>query len=123
MLHRGDVVSLSVPPMWFEVCSITSALVHTYAAPATARLLAGAGNPPDLAAGRLAQTRAWARQTIRPGALPREGELLRHDRRPQPHVVQGQPFTGLQDLALAARSNPGCCAPPAAAPAALPFAG
>ncbi|MFD5537449.1 oxygenase MpaB family protein [Streptomyces sp. NPDC127079] len=73
MLHRGDVVSLSVPPMWFELCSITSALAHTYASPAIARLLVGAGGPPDLAASRLTETGVWTRQTIRPGGLLRGG--------------------------------------------------
>ncbi|MEV7731695.1 oxygenase MpaB family protein [Streptomyces sp. NPDC088921] len=71
MLHRGDVVSLSVPPMWFGVCSITGTLAHNYASPGTARLLAGAGRPADMAAGRLAETGVWARQTIRPGGLLR----------------------------------------------------
>ncbi|MFG2023456.1 oxygenase MpaB family protein [Streptomyces sp. NPDC048825] len=69
MLHRGDVVSLSVPPMWFGLCSITGALAHIYASPATARLLAGTGRPADMAARRLAETGVWARQTIRPGGL------------------------------------------------------
>ncbi|MPY55700.1 oxygenase MpaB family protein [Streptomyces spongiae] len=71
MLHRGDVVSLSVPPMWFGLCAITSALSHTYASPATARLLARTGRPTDMAARRLAEAAVWARQTIRPGALLR----------------------------------------------------
>ncbi|WP_328437529.1 DUF2236 domain-containing protein [Streptomyces sp. NBC_00444] len=71
MLQRGDVVSLSVPPMWFGLCSITSALAHSYASPATARLLAQAGSPADMAAHRLAETGVWARQTIRPGGLLR----------------------------------------------------
>ncbi|NGO07055.1 DUF2236 domain-containing protein [Streptomyces sp. HC44] len=73
MLHRGDVVSLSVPPMWFGLCSITGALAHIYASPATARLLAETGRPAaDMAAARrLAETGVWARQTIRPGGLLR----------------------------------------------------
>ncbi|GCB52833.1 oxygenase MpaB family protein [Streptomyces sp. NL15-2K] len=70
-LHRGDVVSLSVPSMWFGLCSTTGALAHSYASPATARLLAGTGRPADLAARRLAETGVWARQTIRPGGLLR----------------------------------------------------
>jgi hypothetical protein len=71
MLHKGDVVSLSVPPMWFDLCSITGALAHIHASPAIARLLAAAGRPADMAAGRLAKTGVWARQTIRPGGLLR----------------------------------------------------
>ncbi|TPQ21086.1 oxygenase MpaB family protein [Streptomyces sporangiiformans] len=73
MLHRGDVVSLSVPPMWFGICSITSALAHTYASPATARLLARTGTPTATATRRLVETGVWARQTIRPGGLLRGG--------------------------------------------------
>ncbi|MDF3144190.1 MULTISPECIES: oxygenase MpaB family protein [unclassified Streptomyces] len=73
MLHRGDVVSLSVPPMWFRLCSITSALAHTYASPATARQLARTGRPTAMAAPRLAEAGVWARQTIRPGGLLRGG--------------------------------------------------
>ncbi|WP_327318850.1 oxygenase MpaB family protein [Streptomyces sp. NBC_01235] len=73
MLHRGDVVSLSVPPMWFTLCSITSALAHTYASPATARQLARTGRPTAMAAPRLASAGVWARQTVRPGGLLRGG--------------------------------------------------
>ena len=70
MLHRGDVVSLSVPPMWFGLCSITGALAHIYASPAIARTLVGADRP-EMAARRIAETGVWARQTIRPGGLLR----------------------------------------------------
>ncbi|MET9788995.1 oxygenase MpaB family protein [Streptomyces canus] len=73
MLHRGDVVSLSVPPTWFTLCSITSALAHTYASPATARQLARTGSPTAMATPRLAAAGVWARQTIRPGGLLRGG--------------------------------------------------
>ncbi|WP_416975064.1 oxygenase MpaB family protein [Streptomyces sp. 4F14] len=72
-LHRGDVVSLSVPPMWFRLCSITGALANVHASPAIARMLAGAGRPADMAARRLAETGVWARKTIRPGGLLRGG--------------------------------------------------
>ncbi|MBO4254094.1 oxygenase MpaB family protein [Streptomyces griseorubiginosus] len=71
LLHRGDVVSQSVPPMWFALCSITCALAYGYASPATARVLAGTGRPEDTAARRLAETGVWVRQTIRPGGLLR----------------------------------------------------
>ncbi|MET9793651.1 oxygenase MpaB family protein [Streptomyces canus] len=73
MLHRGDLVSLSVPPMWFRLCSITGALANIHASPAVARMLAGAGRPTDMAARRLAETGVWARQTIQPGGLLRGG--------------------------------------------------
>ncbi|WP_228472610.1 oxygenase MpaB family protein [Streptomyces cyaneochromogenes] len=72
-LHRGDVVSLSVPPLWFGLCSITSALAYTSASPDTARLLTLAGRPADTASRRLVETGVWARQTIRPGGLLRGG--------------------------------------------------
>lgn len=73
LLHRGDVVSLSVPPMWFRLCSITGALTNIHASPAIARMLAGTGRPTDMAARRLAEAGVWARQTIRPGGLLRGG--------------------------------------------------
>ncbi|MGW1563013.1 oxygenase MpaB family protein [Streptomyces sp. NPDC002144] len=72
MLHRGDAVSLSVPPMWFELCSITSALAYIYRSPAVARALTGTGGPADVAV-RLAETGMWARRTIQPGGLLRGG--------------------------------------------------
>ncbi|BBC30933.1 hypothetical protein SGFS_022270 [Streptomyces graminofaciens] len=71
MLHRGDVVSLSVPPIWFGLCAITGALSHAYGSPTTARLLARTGRPTDMAARRLSEAAVWARQTIRPAALLR----------------------------------------------------
>ncbi|WP_051947667.1 oxygenase MpaB family protein [Streptomyces scabiei] len=71
MLHRGDVVSLSVPPLWFGLCSVTATLTHTYASPAAAGRLARAGTPAAMAPRRLAGTGVWARQTMRPGGLLR----------------------------------------------------
>ncbi|MFC8429462.1 oxygenase MpaB family protein [Streptomyces sp. NPDC057253] len=71
MLHRGDLASLSVAPMWFQLCSVTVALAHTYASPATAQQLVAEGRPADLAARRLAEAGVWARQTVRPGGLLR----------------------------------------------------
>lgn len=72
-LHRGDVVSLSIPPMWFGLCVITSALAHTYASPATARLLMRTDRPTRTVSRRLTEAGVWARQTIRPGGLLRGG--------------------------------------------------
>ncbi|MDX3665024.1 oxygenase MpaB family protein [Streptomyces europaeiscabiei] len=71
MLHRGDVVSLSVPPLWFGLCSVTATLTHTYASPAAAGRLARAGTPTAMAPRRLAGTGVWARRTMRPGGLLR----------------------------------------------------
>ncbi|MPY64625.1 oxygenase MpaB family protein [Streptomyces spongiae] len=71
--HRGDAVSLSVPPMWFGLCSITSALTYVHASPAVARRLPRTDRPADMATRGLAETAAWARQTIRPGGLLRGG--------------------------------------------------
>ncbi|QFR01146.1 DUF2236 domain-containing protein [Streptomyces phaeolivaceus] len=71
MLHRGDVVSLSVPPLWFGLCSLTGALAHAYASPAVAARLARVGSPAAMAPRRLAGTGVWARQTMRPGGLLR----------------------------------------------------
>ncbi|MFF7163744.1 DUF2236 domain-containing protein [Streptomyces sp. NPDC008086] len=88
MLHSGDAVSLSITPMWFGLRAITSALTHTYASPATARLLRRTDKPRQTVARRLAESRVWARQTIRPGGLLRGepgyvttvGARLRHAR-------------------------------------------
>ncbi|MGW0709424.1 oxygenase MpaB family protein [Streptomyces sp. NPDC002643] len=71
--HRGDVVTLSVPPMWFGLCSITSALTHIHASPAVARRLPRTDRPADRATRLLVETGVWARQTIRPGGLLRGG--------------------------------------------------
>ncbi|WP_405960017.1 DUF2236 domain-containing protein [Streptomyces sp. NBC_00024] len=71
MAHRGDVVSLSVPPLWFGLCSITGTLAHTYASPAVAGRLVRAGSPAVMAPRRLAGAGVWARQTMRPGGLLR----------------------------------------------------
>lgn len=73
MLHRGDVATLSVPPLWFGLCSLTSALAHTYASPATARALTRTGRATDMAARRLAENGVWVRQAARPGGLLRGG--------------------------------------------------
>ncbi|MEU9168729.1 oxygenase MpaB family protein [Streptomyces sp. NPDC048420] len=73
-LHRGDVVSQSVPPIWSGLCSITSALAHTYASPTVARLLAGSGTPTDTASRSLVESAVWARQVVRPGGLLRGGQ-------------------------------------------------
>ncbi|WP_416956526.1 oxygenase MpaB family protein [Streptomyces sp. Agncl-13] len=73
-LHRGDVVSQSVPPIWSGLCSITSALAHTYASPTVARLLAGRGTPTATASRNLVETAVWARQIVQPGGLLRGGQ-------------------------------------------------
>ncbi|MZF86035.1 oxygenase MpaB family protein [Streptomyces sp. SID5643] len=73
MLHRGDAVSLSVPPLWFGLCVITGALAHTCTSPATARLLIPTDRPMPTVSRRLTETGVWARQAIRPGGLLRGG--------------------------------------------------
>ncbi|MEU6381752.1 oxygenase MpaB family protein [Streptomyces sp. NPDC046909] len=70
-LRRGDVVSMSVPPMWFGLCSVTSALAQSYSSPATARVVAGGGTSTARATCRLSATGVWARQVMRPGGLLR----------------------------------------------------
>jgi len=56
MLGRGEVASLSVSPLWYELCAIGSALVHTYASPVIARLLTQTGRLTTVAPRRLAET-------------------------------------------------------------------
>lgn len=73
MLHRGDVVSLSVPPLWFGLCTVTSALAHTYASPAAARMLMRTGRPHQTVLRQIVDAGVWARHTIRPGGLLRGG--------------------------------------------------
>src|SRR5438270_676860 len=62
MLGRGEVVALSVSPFWYLLCAIPSALVHTYASPAIARLLTQTGRLTTIAPRRLAETGMWAAQ-------------------------------------------------------------
>ncbi|WP_460062563.1 oxygenase MpaB family protein [Streptomyces sp. YKOK-I1] len=70
-LRRGDVVSMSVPPLWFGLCSVTGALAQTYSSPATARVAARSGVSTPDATRRLAGMGVWARQVVRPGGLLR----------------------------------------------------
>src|SRR3984893_3612295 len=71
MLGRGEVAALSVSPLWYELSAIASALVHTYASPAIARLLTQTGRLTTMAARRLAETGMWAGQATMPGGLLR----------------------------------------------------
>src|ERR1700730_3589528 len=71
MLGRGEVAALSVSPLWYELSAIGSALVHTYASPAIARLLTQTGRLTTMAARRLAETGMWAGQATMPGGLLR----------------------------------------------------
>lgn len=71
MLERGEVTALSVPTMWFELCALSSALAHTYASPAIARLLVQTGRLTTMASRRLVETGLWARQAMAPGGLRR----------------------------------------------------
>ena len=71
MLGRGEVAALSVSPLWYELCAIGSALVHTYASPAIARLLTQTGRLTTIAPRRLAETGMWAGQATMPGGLLR----------------------------------------------------
>jgi hypothetical protein len=59
MLGRGEVASLSVSPLWYELSAIGSALVHTYSSPAIARLLTKTGRLTTIAPRRLAETGMW----------------------------------------------------------------
>jgi hypothetical protein len=71
MLGRGEVAALSVSPLWYELSAIGSALVHTYASPAIAKLLTQTGRLTTIAARRLAETAMWAGQATMPGGLLR----------------------------------------------------
>ena len=71
MLGRGEVATLSVSPFWYVLCAIPSALVHTYASPAIARLLTQTGRLTTMAPRRLAETGMWAGQATVPGGLLR----------------------------------------------------
>jgi hypothetical protein len=71
MLGRGEVAALSVSPLWYELCAIGSALVHTYASPAIARLLTQTGRLTTVAPRRLAETGIWAGQATMPSGLVR----------------------------------------------------
>jgi len=71
MLGRGEVAALSVSAFWYVLCAIPSALVHTYASPAIARLLTQTGRLTTMAPRRLAETGMWAGQATMPGGLLR----------------------------------------------------
>ena len=71
MLGRGEVAALSVSPLWYELSAIGSALVHTYASPAIARLLTQTGRLTTVAPRRLAETGMWAGRATMPGGLLR----------------------------------------------------
>src|SRR5258706_87718 len=71
MIGRGEVAALSVSPFWYVLCAIPSALVHTYASPAIARLLTQTGRLTTMAPRRLAETAMWAGQATMPGGLLR----------------------------------------------------
>src|SRR5258708_22551380 len=71
MLGRGEVAALSVSPLWYELCAIGSALVHTYASPAIAKLLTQTGRLTTVAPRRLAETGMWAGQATMPDGLLR----------------------------------------------------
>jgi hypothetical protein len=70
-LGRGEVAALSVSPFWYVLSAIPSALVHTYASPAIARLLIQTGRLTTMAPRRLAETGMWAGQATMPGGLLR----------------------------------------------------
>src|SRR5260370_35200273 len=69
MLGRGEVAALSVSPFWYVLCPIPSALVHTYASPAIARLLTWTGRLTTRAPRRLAATGMWPGQATTPRGL------------------------------------------------------
>ncbi|WP_460072934.1 oxygenase MpaB family protein [Streptomyces sp. YKOK-I1] len=71
MLDQGEVVTHSVPPMWFEIAMITSALTHTYSSPAIARLLVQTGQLTKTAPRRLIETGLWTMSASQPGGLHR----------------------------------------------------
>jgi hypothetical protein len=71
MLARGEVTALSVSPFWYVLSAIPSALVHTYASPAIARLLTQTGRLTTMAPRRLAETGMWGGQATMPGGLLR----------------------------------------------------
>jgi hypothetical protein len=71
MLGRGEVASLSVSPLWYELSAIGSALVHTFASPAIAKLLSQTGRLTTTAPRRLAETGMWAGQATMPDGLLR----------------------------------------------------
>src|SRR5260370_3836307 len=66
MVGRGEVAALSISPFWYGVCAISTALVHTYASPAIARLLTQTGPLTTMTPRPLAQTGISTTQTTLP---------------------------------------------------------
>ncbi|MEZ0075487.1 oxygenase MpaB family protein [Planotetraspora sp. GP83] len=71
MLKRGEVMFLSINPVSAALAGVGSALVHTYASPAIAKLLVRTGQLTTMAPRRLVETGMWARESTLPGGLLR----------------------------------------------------
>ncbi|WNG21636.1 oxygenase MpaB family protein [Cystobacter fuscus] len=70
-LLQGDVVSQSIPPFWHDLAFSAGSLVHTYRAPAIARLLTRTGQLATQASRRLLETGIWNMHSMLPGGLVR----------------------------------------------------
>jgi hypothetical protein len=62
---------LSVEPLWSSIVTGIGSLLHTYASPAIARVLAGTGRLATMAPRRLMETNRWASSAVLPGGLAR----------------------------------------------------
>ncbi|WP_345554929.1 oxygenase MpaB family protein [Streptomonospora halophila] len=71
LLERGDVASIAVDPFWSRIALALGSLVHTYSAPAIARVLIGTGKLTESAGRRLGETGLWRTNAILPGGLLR----------------------------------------------------
>ncbi|MDA0566056.1 DUF2236 domain-containing protein [Streptomonospora sp. S1-112] len=69
LLERGDVASMTVDAFWSRISFALGSLVHTYSAPAIARVLTGTGRLTGDAERRLAETGLWRVNAILPGGL------------------------------------------------------
>ncbi|QBI53534.1 oxygenase MpaB family protein [Streptomonospora litoralis] len=69
LLERGDVASIAVDPFWSRIAFALGSLVHTYSAPAIARVLTGTGKLTESAGRRLGETGLWRADAILPGGL------------------------------------------------------
>ncbi|GAB3465373.1 hypothetical protein GCM10027570_53570 [Streptomonospora sediminis] len=69
LLERGDIATIAADPFWSRMAFGLGSLVHTYSAPAIARVLTGTGKLTTAAGRRLAETGLWRANAVLPGGL------------------------------------------------------
>jgi hypothetical protein len=73
ILHRGSTAYLTIDPLWNDIALSIGSLIHIYAAPGIARVLAATKDLTtlEIAGHRLAETAVWVYGTMLPDGLAR----------------------------------------------------